>query len=363
MSKKIDFFNNINIIHKSETDRLDNMVDSKKKSGSKTAKETKISNKNVVPKRRGRRLKKILENDNEINNLNESISENKENSAIILGLKLDPSKLKKLNSFKQKNILTQLSSTDTNKLIKDKSPENSESSEGMFKNDIPMDTICHKCEINEKALALLKAKLEKIENKDKLNKSNKIYQNKLSFISYTTGKKILIKKTNIKCWWDSFNFNTLPCFLPELYHNSTYHVTGCFCSFNCALAYNLYFLKDSKTSERKTLVYKLYRELRGLSADDDIDIKEAPPRELLADYGGDVSMTIDMYRRTFTVLNKDYIVFIPPIKPISTIIEEKNSDNIEDDDDKKYILKRSKPLTKKRSVISSMKIKINEDDD
>ena len=90
----------------------------------------------------------------------------------------------------------------------------------------------------------------------------------------------------------------------------------------------------------------------GLSMEDSIDIKEAPPRESLDVFGGDKS--IDAYRRSFVFVNKEYIVFIPPIKPINMIIEERNIDAV-DDDGKDYVIKRSKPLSKKRSVISSMR--------
>ena len=165
----------------------------------------------------------------------------------------------------------------------------------MFKNDIPCDNTCGKCSKNEKALAIMKSKLEKYEQKDKIDKSNKIHNNKLNFISIDSGKKIVIKKTNTKCWWDAHSFENLPCFLPELFHNDTYHVIGCFCSFNCALAYNLYYLKDSNIHHRISLIYKLYKELYGIGNDETLEIKVAPPKEILEDFGGD--MNISTFRR------------------------------------------------------------------
>ena len=289
-----------------------------------------------LPKKRGRRPKKIIDE------INENIKEIKEdqtnqknnNSAVILRLNIDPSKLKLTSNKNPKK---------TNKKIP---PENNEeSSEGMFRNDIPCDDTCHKCSKNEKMITLLKSKLDKYEKKEKNDKSNKIYTNKLNLISYTTGKKIIINKTNIKCWWDTYSFTNLPCFLPEIYHNNTYHIIGCFCSFNCALAYNLYYLKDSKIYHRKSLTYKLYREMYGLSSNDIVEIREAPPKYILMDFGGD--MTIDTFRRSFFMINKEYIVYIPPIKPINICIEERNIENIDDDNDKEYVLRRTKPLIKK----------------
>ena len=271
----------------------------------------------------------------------------KNNSAVILRLNIDPSKLKNIKKIKK----------NQNDKESVSGAENEESSEGMFKNDIPDDNTCHRCAKNEKSLALMRSKLEKYEKKEKLNKSNKIYNNKLNFISISSGKKITIKKTDTRCWWDANNFKNLPCFLPELFHKNVYYVTGCFCSFNCALAYNLYYLKDSKIHHRKSLTYKLYRELYGLSSEDIIEIKEAPPKEILEDFGG--NMSIDVFRRSFITINKEYIVLIPPIKPINIVIEERNTDSNNDDNDKEYVLKRTKPLTKKRSVISSIKVNMN----
>ena len=96
-----------------------------------------------------------------------------------------------------------------------------------------------------------------------------------------------------------------------------------------------------------------------LKKDDIVDIKEAPPKELLEDFGGETS--VENYRKDFNTIEKDYIIFIPPIKPITTYIEERHVDS-NNEDGKRYILKRSKPLAKKRSIISSMKIKMKSDD-
>lgn len=359
MSKKIEFLNKNNKrTHVKKTRKSRSIIDMGKKtsSGSKTQKKepTKSTKSTTLPaKRRGRRPKKILETTENKAEIIPPEANSDQNNAVILGLRIDPSILKKIN----KNTAT--NNLDVAAKKSNSADQIDESSEGMFKNDIPGDSSCHKCEKNEKTITLLRNKLDKYEKKDKLDKSNKVYINKINFISYTSGKKMVIKKTNIKCWWDSNEFTNLPCFLPELFHNGTYHVTGCFCSFNCALAYNLYYIKDSKIHQRKSLIYKLYREMHGLNADDPIDIKESPPREILEDFGGD--MSISVFRRSFVMINKEYLVFIPPIKPINVMTEERNVDLTDEDNDKKYVLKRSKPLTKKRSVISSMKIKMEQE--
>lgn len=350
MGKKIDPNNK----NKGKSGNITNYMQ-KKNSGSKTSRPLK---QNQTQKRRGRRPKKIIDNlDTEDNILADPTTGSKNNSAIILKLRIDPSKLG--NIKKNKNNKKSKTSEKNDYTNSKQDDNNDQTSDGMFKNDIPDDNICHKCVKNENAIAMLKSKLEKYEKKDKINKTNKIYSNKLNFISYGTGKKIVLKKTNIKCWWDGHNFTNVPCVLPELYHNNTYFVIGCFCSFNCALAYNLYYLKDFKVHHRKSLTYKLYREMYDLSLDETVEIKEAPPKEILEDFGGD--MTIDVFRRSFIMHNREYLVYMPPMKPINLTIEERNTEN-QEDTGKEYVLKRSKPLSKRRSIISSMKINMNDNE-
>lgn len=305
-------------------------------SGSKTAK-PRVAN-DRVQKRRGRRPKKIIDNV-ELKTQSAPTKNEKNNSSVILRLNIDPTKLKNIKSKRT--------------AVQDQSDSTDESFTDMFNNDIPNDSVCAKCVKNEKTIGILKGKLEKYEKQNKLNNTNKIYHNRLSFISYTTNKKVTIKKTNLLCLWDSHNFETLPCVLPELYHNETYYITGCFCSFNCALAHNLYYLKDAKIYQRKSLLYKLYREMYDIEISEPIDIKEAPPREILASFGG--TMTIQEFRNSFTVMNKEYIVYVPPLKPISLIIEERTTDATNTEKETKYVQKRSKPLSKKHSIMSFMK--------
>uniref|UniRef100_A0A6G6AB67 Viral transcription factor 2 n=1 Tax=Borely moumouvirus TaxID=2712067 RepID=A0A6G6AB67_9VIRU len=344
MNKKIDFFNKDNNISNTQNNHM--KKNSKQNSGSKTTKPNKVTKQITIPKRRGRRPKKIIENlgGNILEENQDSLNSNND-SAVILRLNIDPSKIISMNN-KSENTSDTSTVDDT-------------SSEGMFNNDIPRDNICHSCVKKEKMLQFYKSKLDKHEKKDKQDNSNKMFFNKINFISIKDGKKISLKKTNTKCWWDRHEFDNLPFFLPELYHSNSYYVLGNFCSFNCALAHNLHYIKDSKMYERKSLILRMYREMHGLSADDPIDIKEAGPWELLESFGG--SMSITTFRNGFNKINREYVVYIPPIKPITISIEERNIDNNTDDFDKEYVLKRRKPLAKKRSVISSLTNKLESD--
>src|ERR1700733_11819626 len=246
MSGKIDILNN----NDNKSTIISNNM-KKTNSGSK-----------VIPKKRGRRPKKIIENDNE--QVRKEITETNtlhNEPAMIVRLNINPSKLK-------------------------------------------LKTTSSEIKRNEKIIMELRKKLEKYERQNKTDKIYKIYINKLNIIS-AKGKKVSIEKTHLKCWWDCHPFDHLPCFLPELFHNETYHVRGCFCSFNCALAYNLYFLKDSKIHMRKTLVFKMYKEMHNLKYDNIVSIKEAPPREILEDFSED-GISIEEFRKSFTI-PKNYI--------------------------------------------------------
>ncbi|BCS83091.1 putative viral transcription factor [Cotonvirus japonicus] len=347
-NNKNDINNKKTLMKKSRSCKDSNVSDaqniSDRRSNSKTSKLYKNFTEKPAPKKRGRRPKKVLDvTDVDIPNANDN-SQN--DSAVILRLpKIDPSKLENIKKKQIRRIVSVPEYSDDN--------INDESSEGMFRNDIPKDNICNKCLKNEKELNSLKTELFKYKKKDKMDKSSKIHNNAITFISFDTGKKITIKKTNIKCWWDSNQFDNLPCVLPELYHDGKYYVRGCFCSFNCALAYNLHHIKDSKIGSRKSLVFKLYRELYGYSSDEPIEIKLAQPKETLEDFGGSVS--IKEFRSNFTKLNKEFIVYVPPLKPINIIIEEKNIETNAELNEREYVLKRSKPLAKGRSLMSTMK--------
>jgi hypothetical protein len=94
-------------------------------------------------------------------------------------------------------------------------------------------------------------------------------------------KVVIGEKTNVACWWCTLQFNNLPCFIPEKYYNNKYYVFGCFCSYNCGLAY---IMSDDeyKVPNRVSLIKRLYNELY----ETDEPLFPSPPKELLAKYGG-----------------------------------------------------------------------------
>lgn len=357
INKKIDLNNKI---RKKAQNKTTIMANNKKK-GSKTKKksttkkplESKRTKKQIEPKRRGRRPKKIIDEDDIVPVPNKK-KYDVNNSAVIVRLPFDPTKdLKKPLKKPRKKIIKEIVSESSESSV------SSESFDGMFHNDIPPDYKCKKCGKNEALIRSLRSKLEVYEKKDKIEKSNKITVNKIKCISLLNNKKVSLKKTDVPCRWDHHRFSNIPFFLPELHINGVYYVTYSFCSANCALAYNMHILRDSKVDKRKSLVYKKYREMYGLSPDDDLEIKVATQIDAIDTYLG--SITIDEYRQNFNVLDRDYIVYIPPLKPLNIIVEECNGGY--DDSNKKYVLKRSKPLMKKGSIITAMNIKMKNNDD
>ena len=135
------------------------------------------------------------------------------------------------------------------------------------------------------------------------------------------GEKFIPQKTNIPCWWCTYNFDWLPVGLPEYYHNSMFHVRGCFCSFNCMASYNLN-INDTRVWDRYSLMKLLYYYINKdkITSVADIVINPAGPKELLEKYGG--SMTIEEYRKNSKIIGKEYHTLIPPFFPIGTGFEE-----------------------------------------
>jgi len=138
--------------------------------------------------------------------------------------------------------------------------------------------------------------------------------------------KITPKKTNLCCWWCTYNFDCIPTYLPDKYSNNKFYVMGCFCSFNCACAYNLN-MNDNKINERYTLLKQLYYFINkdNIRNYNDININPSPPREILEKFGG--KFTIDQYRKNAKILGKEYHILYPPFIPLSMAVEEINNTN------------------------------------
>jgi hypothetical protein len=154
------------------------------------------------------------------------------------------------------------------------------------------------------------------ENTIALTKENKKKLINLGLISINKNKLQIAEKTNIACWWCTYNFDTCPCFLPDHYKNNRYYVFGNFCGFSCMLAYNEN-LDDYRKSIRTVLIKQMYREI---FQNDNLIIKVAGPRELLTKFGG--PLDISEYRDPNNICIKTFKMTIPPLIPLISEYEE-----------------------------------------
>jgi hypothetical protein len=174
------------------------------------------------------------------------------------------------------------------------------------------------------------------------------------------------QSTSIACYWCCHQFNTVPYGIPVKYYNGKYHVFGCFCSLECAVAYNF----DSQESsdeiwERYNLINLLSRVLGYKPL-----VKPAPNKLSLKMFGG--HLDIEDFRKYFDT-NKVLSLNFPPMMTLTQQVEEINECDIQSEYryipiDKnrinmykeKLTLKRSKPLTDpKQTLDHMMNLKIN----
>lgn len=172
--------------------------------------------------------------------------------------------------------------------------------------------------------------------------------------------------TSIHCYWCCSKFDNAPFGIPINFAKENFEVYGCFCSLECAAAYN--FKNNHNIDEmweRYNLINLLSRRL-GYKK----QVKPAPDKLSLKIFGG--FMDIDQFR-SYTNLNRFINVNFPPMTSITQQLEEINEFDMKNDlkyipiDNeriKKYkekiLFKRNKPLIDvKNSIESTMNLKYN----
>lgn len=172
--------------------------------------------------------------------------------------------------------------------------------------------------------------------------------------------------THIFCYHCCHPFENAPFGLPIKYVDDKFHVSGCFCSLECTMAYNI----DSKSSmdevlERKNMIHMISHQTGHTNR-----VKAAPNKLALKCYGG--HMTIEefrVYHKTTKIIN----VNLPPMITMTQQIEEINENDI--NRDFKYVpidveriekykekikIKRSKPIIDHTKTLDySMKLTFN----
>ena len=128
-------------------------------------------------------------------------------------------------------------------------------------------------------------------------------------------------KTNINCWWCKHSFDNRPCFIPEKYLNNVFSVCGCFCSFNCSLAFLInedIYNKNNKITLLKFMYRMIYRNTND-------NIIPSPSWKILKNFGG--ILDINEYRQNTVNKLIDYNLLFPPIISIIPKVEKYTLNN------------------------------------
>ncbi len=170
--------------------------------------------------------------------------------------------------------------------------------------------------------------------------------------------------TSISCYWCCHRFDNAPIGIPVNYIKDTFEVFGCFCSTECAAAYNFNEnLNQDEMWERHQLLNLLSRKMKLGNI-----VKSAPSRLSLKIFGG--HMDIDAFR-AFSKGTKFINVNFPPMTSITQQLEEINDFEVcndfkyipvDNDRINKYkeriVFRRNKPLIDtKKSLESTMNLK------
>ena len=121
------------------------------------------------------------------------------------------------------------------------------------------------------------------------------------------------------CFWCTYEFDNPPIYIPKHYVKNSYHVYGCFCSPECAVAYLMDENIDSSTKfERYHFINHIYAKIYNYNK----NIKPAPnPFYMLEKYYG--NLTIQEYRSLF----KNERLFLIVDKPLTRVLPELHEDN------------------------------------
>ena len=171
--------------------------------------------------------------------------------------------------------------------------------------------------------------------------------------------------TSVHCYWCCHRFENAPFGLPVKFASNMYHVIGCFCSLECACAYN--FASPDSIDERLnryTLLNTLSNRL-GLGR----TVQPAPTRLSLSVFGG--HLDIDEFREFSSAARRNVIINSPPMLTMTQQVEEVNETDMRSEYryipldserinryQEKVRLKRCKPLVNfKNTLDHTMKLK------
>ena len=213
-----------------------------------------------------------------------------------------------------------------------------------------LDHKCTNCMEHLNRITQLEDEIINLKNGIISNSSNfnkKIYESKVNFINKLINK--YEEKTEIACWWCCHSFNNIPLGIPEYINKNEFNLSGCFCSFNCMMAYNI-DINDYKIWDRQSNIYQMKNKI---DPHNKISIHPAPPRQTLNMFGG--PLDIHKFRESFFIVNKEYRYIFPPMISIISLIEEDNK-NISNytnvyKQSNQQMLRRTKPLLNRNNKL------------
>jgi len=330
----------------------------KKKRGRKPKNKSNTPKEVKVPKKRGRKpTGKIIKlKSSELSSLSH------DENCIIAHIPLNAKDIDKISNLhsKSSNLSTNKSSIDdqiSNIVQNNLSDEDSETETSSI-NEISLDSNSlgnNKKNFSDKYIKHLEKKIInlklKVKSLEEEKNSSEIFfgdysveklQSKI-FIN-DNNKFILEKKTDLLCWWCGHGFDNTPFPLPEKYYDNKFYAFGNFCSPSCACAYNI-DINDHKLWERNSLILKLANELS-----DDIleNIYPAPPKQILKTFGGNITIQ-EFRKKTNKIYSSRFI--IPPMVPLTTLIEESYKDR------NKYKWETKVNMSKYNNLKKNIKIK------
>ena len=147
------------------------------------------------------------------------------------------------------------------------------------------------------------------------------------------------------CFWCSHDFDNPAIYIPKHYIKDTYHVYGCFCTPECAVAH---LMNENIDSSAKFERYHLMNHIYSKIYDYTKNVKPAPdPHYMLDKFYG--NLTIQEYR----ALLKSERLFLIVDKPLTRILPEFHEDNDEFIINNKIIPSNNYQIKKKNMQSSS----------
>lgn len=141
--------------------------------------------------------------------------------------------------------------------------------------------------------------------------------------------------TSVHCYWCCHGFDGPPLAIPFKYVNDRFHVTGCFCSLECAAAYN--FQDGGASMDERWRRYSLINLLasrleEGLATGEEDGeacfVKQAPDRLALTMFGG--FLDIDAFRAYCRSAHQSRLTMVnfPPMLAATQQVEEVNDGDV-----------------------------------